>query len=171
MSKDPLNKELANASGVLLIHQGKIIDFFPQSGFGIKKLDKDRRYVVIGSVTTGDPDKPEDQGDVQIDFSRLIADTERSMTKTVLGNRIKTDSAIDGSLSFLEVDFDSEHSSQLDSIELNEILEDFSARRKEHYQKIEASQNDIKKLNAKSADRQKRFERAMQKLEDLLPDG
>ncbi len=52
--------------------------------------------------------------------------------------------------------------------ELNVLFTDFTKKQKACYQKIDASQKEIAKLNIKSAKRQKRFEIAMQKIEGLL---
>ena len=99
-----LNKTLESASGVLLIRNGEVVEFFPQTSDG------------------------EDLG---------LSDDEIVLTES-------------------------------EEAELTSILGNFLAKIRVINKKTEDSQKEIERLSDKSAERQRRFEIAMQKLERLL---
>ncbi len=98
-----LDKSFASASGVILLRNGEVVEFFPQSS-----------------------------------------------------NEMGTNSSDDIVLTKSE------------EAELTEVLQDFAAKMTVINQKMDASQKEIDRLNDKSAERHKRFETAMQKMEGLL---
>ncbi|MDQ3321327.1 MAG: Atg14 domain-containing protein [Acidobacteriota bacterium] len=97
-----LGKSFASASGVALIRNGEIVEFFPQTS-----------------------------GDLGLSGNEIV------LTKS-------------------------------DEAELTEALRDFVSKMKVINQRIDASQKEIERLSDKSAERRKRFEIAMQKLEGLI---